>query len=62
MFVQHNTKNAKKLHFDPGKIAVMVWSGSATHPSNCTRLWVLKVENIPWEAEVRHPGPNHKEG
>ena len=23
-------------------MAVMVWSGSATHPSNCTRLWCSK--------------------
>ena len=28
----HNTWT--QVHFDFGKMAVMVWSGSATHPSN----------------------------
>ena len=31
-------RRSRQLHFDPGKMAVMVWSGSATHRSNCTRL------------------------
>ena len=35
-------RNSKQLHFDPGKIAVMVVSGSAAHPSNCTHLWCSK--------------------
>ena len=33
---------AKNSIFDPGRMAAMVWSGSATHPSNCTRLWCSK--------------------
>ena len=32
----------KSKHLDPGKIAVMLVSGSAAHPSNCTRLWCSK--------------------
>ena len=35
-------RRSKQLHLDPGKIAVMVASGSAAHPSNCTRLWCSK--------------------
>ena len=35
-------RNSKQLHPDPGKIAVMVVSGSAAHPANCTRLWCSK--------------------
>ena len=35
-------RRSKQLHFDPGNVAVVVWSGSATHPSNCTRLWCSK--------------------
>ena len=40
----------------------MVWSGSATHPSNCTRVWCSKYTqkhppDFPWEAEVRRPSP-----
>ena len=36
------TRRSKQLHFDPGKMAVMVLSDSATHPSNCARLWCSK--------------------
>ena len=35
-------RRSKQLTFDPGKMAVMVRSGSATHPSNCTLLWCPK--------------------
>ena len=35
-------RRSKQLHFDPGKMAMMVRSGSATHPSNCTRLFCSK--------------------
>ena len=43
----------------------MVWSGSATHPSNCTRVWCSKYPqkhppDFPCEAEVRRSGPHHK--
>ena len=38
----NTTRRSKQLHFDPGKMAVMVRSGSAAHPSNCTRLWCSK--------------------
>ena len=32
-------RKSKPLHFDPGRRAVMVWSGSARHPSNCSLRW-----------------------
>ena len=35
-------RRSKQLHLDPGKMAWMVWSSCATHPSNCTRLWLSK--------------------
>ena len=35
-------RNSKQFHLDPGKIAVMVVSGTAAHPSNCTLLWCSK--------------------
>ena len=58
-------RRGKTLHLDRGRMAVMVWSGSAAHPSNCTRLWCSKVpaqhsQDLPWEAEVRCPGPHHR--
>ena len=49
--LEHNTK--KILHFDPRRIAVMVWSGSATNPLKITPSLVLKVlTKIPWESRV----------
>ena len=64
--LQRSVNFCRQLHFDPGKMAVMVRSGSATHPSNCTRLWCSKYphrhsEYLPGEAEVRSPGPHHRE-
>ena len=55
-------RRSKQLHFDPGKMAVMVWSGSATHRSNSTHPLVLGVpaqhsRDLPWEAEVRSSRP-----
>ena len=35
-------RKSKQLHLDPGKMAVIVLSGPATRPSNCTRLWCSK--------------------
>ena len=45
------------------------WSVAAppAHPSNCTRLWCSKIpttqhsQDLPLEAEMRCPGPHHKE-
>ena len=53
--------NCKQLHLDPGKTAVMVRSGSAAHPSNCTLLWCSAQHSpdLSWEAEVRRPSPDH---
>ena len=51
-------RSNKQLHFDPGRIAVMVRGGSTTHPSNCTRLWCSKY---PQSTEVRRPGPDHRQ-
>ena len=41
----------RQLHLDPGKRAVMVVSGSATHPSNCTRPWCSKK---PHKTRIAH--------
>ena len=58
-------RRSKQLHFDPGKMAVVVSSGSPTHPSNCSYPLVLTIpaqhsQDLPWDAEVRRPGPQHK--
>ena len=57
---------SKQLHFDPGKMAVMVRSGSATTSFELHSSLVLKVpaqhsQDLPWEAEVRRPSPHHRE-
>ena len=50
IFVSHSNascntrRRSNQLHSDPGRIAVMVWSGSATPPPNCTRLWCSKYQ------------------
>ena len=35
-------RKSKQLHLDPGRMAVMVRSGSVAHPSYCTLLWCSK--------------------
>ena len=45
-------------------MAVMVVSGTAAHPSNCTSL-VLEIptkhpQDLSWEAEIRRPSPDHR--
>ena len=35
-------RRSEQLPFDPGKMAMMVRTGSTTHSSNCTRLWCSK--------------------
>ena len=44
--LQHNAQKQATPHSDPGKMAVMVWSGSATRPSNCTGLSSSKVRDL----------------
>ena len=58
----NTTRRSKQLHLDHGKMAVTVWSGSATHPSNCTLVLEITAQHpqyFPWEADVRRPGPDH---
>ena len=38
----NTTRRSKQLHLAPGRMAVMVLSGCAAQPSNCTRLWCSK--------------------
>ena len=62
----NTVRKSKHIHWDPGKMAVMVVSGSAAHPSNCTRLCCSKIptkhpQDLSWEAELRRPSPDHKE-
>ena len=59
-------RKCQQLHSDPETMAVMVWSGSATHPSNCTRSWCSKqLQNtctiFGRELEVRRPRPRNWE-
>ena len=62
--LQDNAKGTSSSHFDPGKMAVMAWSSSATHPSNCTRLWCSKYPQsthkicLSGRIEMRRPGPH----
>ena len=61
----NTVRRRKQLHLDAGRMAVLVRSGSAAQPSNCTRPLVLKIpaqvsQDLPWEAEVRCPGPHHR--
>ena len=58
------TRRSKQLHFDPGKIAVMVCTGSATHPPEDHPWLVLKIpaeypENPLREAKLHRPSPYH---
>ena len=57
---------SNSIHFDPGKIAVMVRSGSATHPFKLHTPLVLGIatkhpQGLPWDSEMRRPDPDHKE-
>ena len=45
-------RKSKQLHFHP-EMAVMVWSGSATYPSDCTRCWCSKRPHSPKEGRAR---------
>ena len=57
-------RKTKQVHSDPGKKAVMVWSGSATHPSNCALRWCFELtawhtQDLPGKFEIRRPRPHN---
>ena len=56
-------RRSKQLHFDPGRMTVMVWSDSTTRPSNCTRRWCSKYPHSTRtkEIEMRRPSAYHLE-
>ena len=57
----HTIRRSMQLHFDPGKIAVMIWSGSHIHRSALSSA-AQNANRAPpsfffGDAEVRRPGP-----
>ena len=60
-----NTVRRSNSIFDPGKRAVIVRTGSATllHTALASgaRSTQKHPQDLPWEAEVRRPSPNHRE-
>ena len=56
------TRRTRQLHYHPGRMAVMDWSGSATHPSICTQYPCTAHAKSSWEIEMRRSRPTRLEG